>query len=101
VNQVNKEARQTGNKKIMFNKKTAIVCAAVTVLSFGGITYPGTGNINANPLFTGGYISKPWNYYRLQADSPALASSSIGGAMEAQLEQSAFQIPKPTVLLLR
>lgn len=60
--------------------------------------YLGTGNISADPLFTGS--GEPWDLYRLQAGSPALTTSSTGGPMGAVLTRSIFVIPEPSSALL-
>jgi hypothetical protein len=54
----------------------------------------GSGNITSNPLFEA-FGSDPWDYYRLQAGSPALTGSSTGGIMGAVLNQSTFAVPSP------
>lgn len=70
----------------------------VTYSDNGAAAYPGTGNINANPLFVG--TGEAWEYYRLQVGSPAEAASSTSGPMGAVLDQSTFQVPEPSSTVL-
>jgi Right handed beta helix region len=53
---------------------------AVSYSDIGGTTFPGTGNISADPKF----LNPPARDYRLAADSPASRTGLDGGDMGAQ-----------------